>query len=83
MKLNKNIYACLVIALGLFSVNSVAENICKGYGPQTPRDINNLTGENKAAFSIAPSHEVMNLCNIHFHSSGTQSDGLLNLCRRW
>ncbi len=69
MKLNKNVYASLVIALGLFSINSVAENICEGFGPQTPRDIDNSAGENKAAFSIAPSHEVMNLCNIHFHSN--------------
>ncbi len=42
---------------------------CEGFGPQTPRDIDNGTGLNKRVFSIAPDHEEMNLCNIHFHAN--------------
>jgi len=42
---------------------------CEGYGPQTPRDIDNLAGENKRIFSIAPGYKEMNLCNIHFHNN--------------
>lgn len=42
---------------------------CKDYGPQTPRDIDKLTGENKRIFSIAPHYKKMNLCNIHFHNN--------------
>jgi len=42
-------------------------DICVGYGPQTPRNIDNLAGENDRIFSIAPSYKEMNLCNIHFH----------------
>ena len=42
---------------------------CVGYGPQTPRDIDNINGENKRSFSPAPSYTEMNLCNIHFHNN--------------
>ena len=45
------------------------EGTCKGFGPQTPRDIDGLFGENKRLFSLAPSYEDMNLCNIHFHEN--------------
>ncbi|MDJ0835631.1 MAG: delta-class carbonic anhydrase [Acidobacteriota bacterium] len=38
-----------------------------GDGPQSPRDIDNPNGKNKSIFSLAPSPDVMNLCNIHFH----------------
>lgn len=40
---------------------------CTGFGPQTPRDIDNKHGENKIAFALAPDYKDMNLCNIHFH----------------
>ncbi|MFQ5582034.1 MAG: delta-class carbonic anhydrase [Mariprofundaceae bacterium] len=42
---------------------------CEGFGPQTPRDIDNTKGENKAVFNIAPAASDMNLCNIHFHEN--------------
>ena len=42
---------------------------CVGFGPQTPRDIDSLQGENKRAFAMAPSSREMNLCNIHFHKN--------------
>lgn len=42
---------------------------CQGYGPQTPRDIDNKTGTNKRIFALAPDHKQMNLCNIHFHKN--------------
>lgn len=42
---------------------------CEGYGPQTPRDIDNATGTNNRIFSIAPASSEMNLCNIHFHNN--------------
>lgn len=41
--------------------------ICEGFGPQTPRDIDSRTGENPVIFSVAPDSQRMNLCNIHFH----------------
>lgn len=50
------------------SIKSQKE-ICEGYGPQTPRDIDNLMGSNKRLFSSAPSYKQMNLCNIHFHNN--------------
>jgi len=42
---------------------------CKGFGPQTPRDIDSLNGDNKRSFSLAPASTEMNLCNIHFHEN--------------
>jgi len=46
-----------------------AGKVCEGFGPQTPRDIDSLTGENEVVFTIAPPASEMNLCNIHFHEN--------------
>jgi carbonic anhydrase len=43
--------------------------VCEGFGPQTPRDIDSVKGTNKRIFSLAPSYQKMNLCNIHFHKN--------------
>lgn len=43
--------------------------VCEGYGPQSPRDIDVLTGTNSVNFQIAGSSSEMNLCNIHFHNN--------------
>ena len=40
-----------------------------GFGPQSPRDIDDPAGANRLAFSLAPPSASMNLCNIHFHES--------------
>ena len=75
--MNKTIRAGVLLALSaiLISTNSLAGeshdkgDVCHGYGPQTPRDIDNLHGENKNIFSLAPDSDEMNLCNIHFHNN--------------
>ncbi|MDQ6986908.1 MAG: delta-class carbonic anhydrase [Mariprofundaceae bacterium] len=41
----------------------------KGFGPQSPRDIDAVAGKNKRIFSEAPASTKMNLCNIHFHKN--------------
>ncbi|MDX8382892.1 MAG: delta-class carbonic anhydrase, partial [Ghiorsea sp.] len=41
----------------------------KGFGPQSPRDIDAVAGNNKRTFSQAPASTEMNLCNIHFHKN--------------
>ena len=56
-----------VLILSMFASTAIAE-VCTGFGPQTPRDIDSLSGSNKRIFSIAPDHSEMNLCNIHFHA---------------
>ena len=38
-----------------------------GFGPQSPRDIDSVAGNNSRMFETAPPHTEMNLCNIHFH----------------
>lgn len=62
--------------VGMFAVNAQADGhgkdhgaACEGFGPQTPRDIDSLHGENTRAFSLAPDYREMNLCNIHFHNN--------------
>ena len=42
---------------------------CTGFGPQTPRDIDSLNGENARGFNFAPAANELNLCNIHFHKN--------------
>lgn len=80
MRLNITNLLITVIFLGIFSTAGNAEQnshkadndnraSCEGFGPQTPRDIDSLAGENKRAFSLAPSYLDMNLCNIHFHNN--------------
>ncbi|MFK7853038.1 MAG: delta-class carbonic anhydrase [Granulosicoccus sp.] len=46
-----------------------AQEMCEGYGPQTPRDISNAIGTNKRVFTLAPPAQNMNLCNIHTHTN--------------
>ncbi len=73
----------VALALGVMSASVVAGDghgkgkghgemsgkACEGFGPQTPRDIDNLTGENSRMFTMAPPSTEMNLCNIHFHEN--------------
>lgn len=47
----------------------------KGFGPQSPRNIDSTTGENKRIFSTAPAASTMNLCNIHFHKNAEHQGG--------
>ena len=47
----------------------------KGFGPQSPRDIDAMVGANKRAFNEAPSYTEMNLCNIHFHKNAEHKGG--------
>lgn len=75
--------AGLVVVLGLASGSALASDhgsehghdahhaaaapACTGFGPQTPRDIDSKSGDNKVKFKAAPAASEMHLCNIHFH----------------
>ena len=55
---------------------NLAENTFnKGFGPQSPRDIDSVIGANQIGFSEAPDHTKMNLCNIHFHRNAEHKGG--------
>lgn len=43
--------------------------LCTDMGPQTPRDISNMSGKNLLEFTMAPPATEMNLCNIHTHTN--------------
>ncbi|WP_157828294.1 delta-class carbonic anhydrase [Paraglaciecola sp. MB-3u-78] len=47
----------------------------KGFGPQSPRDIDQDYGTNLRDFSMAPNRSQLNLCNIHFHKNAEHSGG--------
>jgi len=47
----------------------------KGFGPQSPRDIDAVAGNNPRLFSAAPASTEMNLCNIHFHKNAEHKGG--------
>jgi len=47
----------------------------KGFGPQSPRDIDAATGNNNRIFNEAPAYTAMNLCNIHFHKNAEHKGG--------
>lgn len=47
----------------------------KGFGPQSPRDIDNLNGNNQRLFGLAPIFSQMNLCNIHVHKNAEHKGG--------
>ena len=47
----------------------------KGFGPQAPRDIDSVEGNNPIIFNAAPPYTQMNLCNIHFHKNAEHKGG--------
>lgn len=47
----------------------------KGFGPQSPRNINAVQGDNSVLFNAAPALSEMNLCNIHFHKNAEHMGG--------
>ncbi len=46
-----------------------------GFGPQSPRDIDNMAGNNELVFEAAPAYTDMNLCNIHMHEGAEHKGG--------
>ena len=60
--------------------DSLAKNTAgKGFGPQSPRNIDDLNGNNQRAFGLAPHYNQMNLCNIHFHKNAEHKGGEFTL----
>jgi len=51
------------------TVEASKANLCTDMGPQTPRDISNVSGKNLLEFAMAPESTQMNLCNIHTHTN--------------
>ncbi len=55
--------------------NLAASTAGKGFGPQSPRDIDSVEGSNPLVFNEAPAYTEMNLCNIHFHKNAEHKGG--------
>ena len=47
----------------------------KGFGPQSPRNIDAKAGNNPIVYGQAPDYQQMNLCNIHFHAGAEHAGG--------
>jgi hypothetical protein len=70
MKNRKKIFNSILLVIGILSIPvtiAMGGDVCKGFPPQAPRDIDNIAGENTSIFSLSPSYKEMNLCNLHFH----------------
>jgi hypothetical protein len=52
-----------------------ASSAGKGFGPQTPRDLDSPAGENANLFTLAQPYTNMHLCNIHFHDAAEHKGG--------
>ena len=52
-----------------------ASTLDKGFGPQSPRDLDTLVGENTRIFNLSLAPSEMNLCNIHFHEGAEHRGG--------
>lgn len=64
------LFSMLVMPIALADTHQAQQTAgaaCVGFGPQTPRNIDDKAGRNKTIFSFAPSVDKLNLCNIHFH----------------
>lgn len=61
--------SALALVAACFALPASGEEICEGFGPQTPRDIGSVAGANPRSFTLAPAAEAMNLCNIHTHTN--------------
>jgi hypothetical protein len=62
--------ATLAVTATLIAASPASgQGLCKGYGPQTPRDISSPAGANTRVFNFAPAASRMNLCNIHTHTN--------------
>jgi hypothetical protein len=47
----------------------------RGFGPQSPRDIDQAYGTNLRSFTMAPNRSQLNLCNVHFHKNAEHKGG--------
>jgi len=75
----KRIISVVLISIFFISAHTFAAHhgnghtddpaVCQGYGPQTPRDIDNKAGSNSVTFDLETKASAMNLCNIHFHNN--------------
>lgn len=65
----RTIVCSVVLATGLTGSPALSQELCVGYGPQTPRDISSVAGANERLWTLAPSSDKMNLCNIHTHTN--------------
>ena len=55
---------------------SLAKNTAsKGFGPQSPRDLESANGSNARIFNDAPAYNELSLCNIHFHKNAEHKGG--------
>ncbi|WP_158965055.1 delta-class carbonic anhydrase [Chachezhania sediminis] len=61
--------AAVATMAACLATSATSEQICSGFGPQTPRDISDLRGRNTQIFPAAPASTEMNLCNIHTHTN--------------
>jgi hypothetical protein len=68
----KQIFFIAIVSLSLcvpVFAGGIDGKACENFGPQTPRDIDSVSGDNNLVFTMAPPALSMKLCNIHFHEN--------------
>ena len=55
--------------VSLWAPVAFGQELCRNFGPQTPRDISQKGGSNPVTFNFAPEFSDMTLCNIHLHKN--------------
>lgn len=81
-------FGALALASAVINAKSVSDSVIEaqrtaleknthdqGYGPQSPRDIDQAYGTNLRSFGTAPNRGNLNLCNIHFHKNAEHKGG--------
>lgn len=67
--LRRLLIAAALAATFPLGLHAEAQEICRGFGPQTPRDIASNAGSNPRMWTPAPASTALNLCNIHTHTN--------------
>ena len=65
----KRLITAATIAVMGSGMAATAQQLCQGFGPQTPRDVAEAAGVNPRVWTPAPASTQMNLCNIHTHTN--------------
>ena len=73
MKFITSLLLMLGYSSSSFAIHHVSDKVINGqretlaefrsFGPQAPRDIDNINGHNNRLFGAAPEFKMMNLCN--------------------
>lgn len=72
-------YALPALFMFMLGPMTAHAEVCEGFGPQSPRDIDRHFGQNAVNYGTAPQTEDMSLCNIHMHRNAEHRSSAYNV----